>query len=61
MSNTILRINVDDKTCDDIRVEVYSDGGVVMVDCDGDIVSFSHVSAIEAARAILKHFGEGLE
>ena len=58
---TILNINVNDETHDDIFIDVYDGDNVIMVDFEGHAVEFSRTSAIAAARAILKHFGEGLE
>ena len=57
--HTILKVDVKDSSMDDIRIEYFeSTDSIVMLDWDGDAVEFSVKTAIAAAKAILKHFGE---
>lgn len=55
----ILRIDVANVSNHDIIADYYrSSDAVVMVDSEDSAVEFSRETAIAAARAILKHFGE---
>ena len=57
----ILRVDVNDADARDILVDFYPDLDlIVMIDHCCRAVEFTRDTAIEAARAILKHFNEEL-
>lgn len=62
LPQNICRVNVENTNNHDLSVDYHIHGDcIVIVDYQNDCVEMSRGSAIAAARAILKHYNEGLD